>query len=57
MRKSVGGKKHATAAIFEDCRSTESRAVKLPGAEAQPCMSERCPPADAPAIPIRSGSM
>ena len=33
-----------------------SDAVSLPGWKAFPCMSERCPPAEPPIIPIRSGS-
>ena len=40
-RKSVGGKKQATAATFDDSRSTGSAAAGSPALPAQPIMSDR----------------
>ena len=56
MRKSVGGTNAATACTLLLAWSTGSGALSFGGCGLHPCMSERCPPADAPTMPRRFGS-
>ena len=48
LRKSVGGKKQATAWTRLEARSTGSAAFGSPSLPVVPIMSDRCPPAEAP---------
>src|SRR6266545_7119996 len=55
FRKSVGGKKQATACTALLSRSMGSWALESPGPPWVPIVSDKCPPALAPVMPSLSG--